>query len=315
MSARMEVFMDRVRKILVATDYSEQARRAETRAAMLSVELKADTLEMMTVQNTRMGLRAAATSTSNTLISGDVLTSFLEKQEGSSTVLQGAEGPTCIRSIRVGKPSAAIVARANEMGADLTVVAAHGRNFFAELFARHSNDELVRVSDRPVLLVNSEPKDAYKKVLVAIDFSYESREAARVALSIAPSANYTFLHAFHVPDEGMMREVGIPTDTINSYRVRACETARGELNQFIADLGPRKQLISRAIHHGFPLPVISDYAKRLRADLIAVGKHGKSRFEELLLGSVTQRLVNETSCDLLITPMSGGDDWYGRPAA
>jgi hypothetical protein len=37
----MEISVDRIRKILVATDHSNAARRAETRAAMLSVELSA----------------------------------------------------------------------------------------------------------------------------------------------------------------------------------------------------------------------------------------------------------------------------------
>ena len=53
--------MERIGKILAATDDSDHARRAETRAAMLSVQLNSRSLEIMTVQNTRMGLDTPAT--------------------------------------------------------------------------------------------------------------------------------------------------------------------------------------------------------------------------------------------------------------
>ncbi|WP_420475478.1 universal stress protein [Noviherbaspirillum sp. ST9] len=284
--------MDRIRKILVATDYSEDARRAEMRAAMLSIELKAETLELMTVDCTKIDLRApAATPEKSVACAGD------------SVALPGwpEDGPACVRSIRAGSAPQAIVGRAMESRAGLIVVAARGKRFFADLFRRHNNDELIRLADRPVLLVCSEPNDAYKRVLVAIDFSEESKEAARAALAVAPSAHFTFLHVFRVPDEDMMRETGVSLDRIHGYRIRARDAARIKLNAFIDSLGPKKQLISRSIQHGVPAPVIGAQAKQLNADLIALGKHGKPRFVEFLLGSVTRRVVDQGWCDLLVT--------------
>jgi nucleotide-binding universal stress UspA family protein len=310
-----EDFVDRIRKILVATDYSEDARRAETRAAMLSVELKAETLELMTVQNTRMGLRSLAISSTAVKAREGEGIALLENQEAQPPLLRQAVGPTCVHSFRTGSPPEAIVERAGEIRAGLIVVAARGKQFFADLFRRHSNDELIRLADRPVLLVNSEPKSAYKSVLVGIDFSDESREAARWALAIAPSAHFIFLHAFRVPEEGIMVETGVSVDVIHSYRIQAREAARTELNHFIDSLGPRKQLISRAIHHGMPVAVISAQAKQLNADLIVLGRHGKSRFVEFLLGSVTEQMIDQGSCDLLVTPAPESGSYDPLPAA
>lgn len=301
--------MDRIRKILVATDYSDDARAAKTRAAMLSVELKADLLELMTVKGTRMGLGTPATLSSNVEVLSDAAPSLLAGPAASHP------GPNCVRTIRTGNPASAIVERANEMGAELTVVASRRRKFLADIFARHNSNELIRLSNRPVLLVNREPKDAYRNVLVAIDFSDESREAARMALAVAPVAHFIFLHVFRLAGEEMMLETGVPLDVIHGYRQRAREIARAKLNSFIDSLGPRRQLISRSVQHGPPSAVISLRARELKADLIAVGKHGKSRFAALLLGSVTQRLVEQGQCDLLVVNSPYVDDWDLPPAA
>lgn len=219
------------------------------------------------------------------------------------------------RSMRIGKPAAAVISRANEIHADLTIVTARAGNFFADIFARNCNDELLRQTEKPLLLVHSEPKAAYRRVLVGVDFSAASEQAARVALRIAPAAQVSFIHAVLVQDEGVMREFGLPGDVIQTVRQRVCESGRGRLNDFIASLNHGKRFISRVVEHGHPVPAIVGCARRLDADLIVVGKHGRSWMEELLLGSVARRLMDECRSDLLVVPPVGNDDWREPPAA
>jgi nucleotide-binding universal stress UspA family protein len=38
-------------------------------------------------------------------------------------------------------------------------------------------------------------------------------------------------------------------------------------------------------------------------DLIVIGKHGQSEQEETLLGSVTRRVIQDASCDILVVPL------------
>lgn len=274
--------MDFARTILVATDHSAPARRAEVRAGMLGTELGVDTVEVMSVRYAKTAPIADASAT------------------GAAAFRQNAE-PDWIRTLCPGMSPAAIVERANEIGADLTVVSGKRAGLFGGVLARLMNEELIRQSDRPVLLVHREPEKAYKTVLVGVDFSAESRHAARAALALAPSAHFTFLHVFRVPDEEMMLAHGVPVSTIHEYRIRAREAARLKLNSFIDALGPRRQLIARSIKHGAPGPQIHAHAKEIDADLTVVGKHGKPLFVELLLGSVTQRLIDYGDGDLLVT--------------
>jgi len=49
---------------------------------------------------------------------------------------------------------------------------------------------------------------------------------------------------------------------------------------------------------GSPRAVILDEAESWRADLIVVGSHGYSRWERLLLGSVSQSVVSHAKCSV-----------------
>ncbi|WP_057293980.1 universal stress protein [Noviherbaspirillum sp. Root189] len=292
--------MIKLKKILVATDHSPQARWAENRAAMLSVELTADLLDIMSMPGT-LKTSPCSLALTNEKSGGAISLDMLlheRKLAGSTTSI--ASQPVCTRSTATSKPVTAMLERAKELAADLTVVAAKKRTTMVNFFTCQTNSELIRQSDRPILLVNSQSQAPYSRIIVAIDFSEHSREAALIALAVAPTAYFTFLNACHVTNEGIMREAGITNEVINKYRDKACEKARTRLNQFIDDLGPRTELIARAIQYGFPVPVICDRAKRLNADLIVIGKHGTSRLHELLLGSVAQRLIDHTTCDLLV---------------
>jgi nucleotide-binding universal stress UspA family protein len=55
---------------------------------------------------------------------------------------------------------------------------------------------------------------------------------------------------------------------------------------------------------------IRELAGEMRPELIVMGKHGQTKLEELLLGSVTRHVLFETRCDMLValdTAPSGGD--------
>jgi nucleotide-binding universal stress UspA family protein len=48
--------------------------------------------------------------------------------------------------------------------------------------------------------------------------------------------------------------------------------------------------------------ITADFAKEAGADVIVVGTHGRAPVMELLLGSVTQRLLHSAPCPVLVVP-------------
>jgi nucleotide-binding universal stress UspA family protein len=307
--------MSDLRKILVATDHSERARHAEMRAGMLGSELNAATVELMGARygNAVTAVQAAPPAETVTLQgAGAALRETLAAVP--ALFLHGAD-PAGSRTPRADISPAATVRRADEMAADLIVAAGSPDSFLAGIASRFRNEELIRLSERPVLLVNRTPEKAYQNVLVGTDFSPESRNAARVALAMAPDAHFTFLHVFQVVDEGMMLAHDVSIDIVHGYRMRAREAARVKLNNFIETLGPRRQLILRALERGVPGPLIHRHAERIHADLVVVGKHGKSRLADFFLGSVTLHLLDYSDYDLLVTTAPCGDEPDPRSAA
>ena len=53
---------------------------------------------------------------------------------------------------------------------------------------------------------------------------------------------------------------------------------------------------------GDPAEVIIDAVRRQKADLLVVGKRGRSRLSSLLLGSVSQKLASLAPCKVMVVP-------------
>jgi nucleotide-binding universal stress UspA family protein len=296
--------MPYLKTILVGIDFSEFSRRASKRAGMLGRLLNADTVDLLTVKEG--GLPGTlALVLKNTPVAAEALLVERSVRELAliSAHLEDNYGIRCTKTVRFGRPEKEIAARADELPADLTVVGEHGSDFFTSLFLGNMVDKLARTIRTPLLVVKKEAVTSYRRVLVPVDFSENSKSAARMALEIAPDAQIDFLHVFDVVLEEQMRSADIGSSFLRDYHIEAEENARRDLNQFIADIIadiPGSHPISREVVFGHPGHVIYDHAESTQPDLIVLGKHGKSGLEELLLGSVSRHVLEQSSCDVLI---------------
>jgi nucleotide-binding universal stress UspA family protein len=290
-----------IKTILVGTDLSEFSHRAEKRAAMLCARLKCGAIDLLNVKEAGLP---------------DALSLVLKRTPAEAEArlvdramrelrlicgqLEDNYAIRCTATIRFGRPEKEIVARADELSAELTVIGAHGGNFFSDLFIGNTTDKLARMSKTALLLVKNQTTEPYRQVLVPVDFSENSRRAAQTALNIAPDAHITFLHVFDVVVEEQMQYVNVAHDVIHQYHVKATEDARHDLNEFIANLPLNDRPVSRQVAFGHPGHVIYDQAKSIKPDLVVLGKHGRSWFDELLLGSTSRHVLEQCFCDVLL---------------
>ncbi|MFZ0790043.1 MAG: universal stress protein, partial [Chromatiaceae bacterium] len=49
-----------------------------------------------------------------------------------------------------------------------------------------------------------------------------------------------------------------------------------------------------------PAAAITGVAREVGADLIVTGSHGRTGLERVLLGSISERILNETECAVLV---------------
>jgi nucleotide-binding universal stress UspA family protein len=60
--------------------------------------------------------------------------------------------------------------------------------------------------------------------------------------------------------------------------------------------------VATLVEVGTPPIKIREVARREQADLIIMGTHGTSRLEDLVFGSVTEKVVHHTGCPVLVVP-------------
>ena len=152
----------------------------------------------------------------------------------------------------------------------------------------------------PLLVVKPAPRDAYRTVLVPVDFSPVSLRAIKLARAIAPQAEIILLHVYEAPFESSVRFAHIDHDTLTHYRNVIRKDAAAQLAALseAAGMADARQLLV----HGDPGWRIAEQELELECDLIVVGKQGASALEELLVGSVTKHVLNESQCDVLVSP-------------
>ena len=293
--------MKQLSRILAATDLSAPARHAVERAFHLSASANSElyilhAIELDTLDSLRemlgddvLALKAALNSDAHSRL--DLLTR-------NPAINRGVSPHTCVAD---GNPLATIAAEADVLDADLVILGARGESFLRHTLLGATAARLLRKSSRhPVLIVKQPPHEAYRSVLIAVDFSPVSLEAIHMARQVATGADLVLLHAFELPYEGKLTFAGVDEHVIRQYITTGGETRRKKLHDLAATAGLTTSEYTVRIARGDPAQQIIAMEQETDADLIVVGKHGSHIAEELLIGSVTKHVLAESQCDLLV---------------
>jgi nucleotide-binding universal stress UspA family protein len=175
-----------------------------------------------------------------------------------------------------------------------------GAHFVHEFLIGSTTERVLRKTLRPMLAVKQRPQGPYRRVLVPVDFSPHAAVAATAAHAWLPHAEIVLLHAFGVEMESTLRFASVAEEQIHEYRARAREAAIDSMRQFVDALPIPASRLTRMVVHGAPTLQILEHEQSLDIDLIAMGKHGQSALEELLLGSVTKHVLAYSSSDVLV---------------
>ena len=152
----------------------------------------------------------------------------------------------------------------------------------------------------------------FAKILVAIDSSPMGKTIFDKALDLAKStgASMMLLHVLSYEDGMPMptsfgREyyTGLSSKALEIYQQQYKESENQGLNllQILAS-----QAISAGVstefsqNHGSPGQTVCDLAFNWQADLIVMGRRGRSGINELILGSVSNYVLHHASCSVLV---------------
>ena len=210
------------------------------------------------------------------------------------------KGVPCAVQVEEGMATTVVPALAAASATDLVVVGARGEGALRRVLIGSTASRLLRKSTCPVLLVKKPAKGPYLRALIPVDFSPGSETAIRLMREIAPHAQIVLLHVFDVPFEGMLQYAGVSAVEVRRYRAEARERALRELHALARRAGLQRTDYVPIVEHGNAVQHILEHESRIRCSLIILGKHGTHVTEELLLGSVTKRVLGQCKADVLV---------------
>jgi nucleotide-binding universal stress UspA family protein len=201
-----------------------------------------------------------------------------------------------------GRPVDEIARVAEECQAGLIVTGTLGGGPFRNHLLGSTAERIVRKSARPVLMVRQLAHEPYRRAPVALDFSRWSLPSLVIAAAVAPDAHFVLAQCVDVPFEGRPRYAGVSEHLIEEYRTDARDGAHRRLTELGVQSGLPNDRWTAVTPIGLhPWMQIVQQEQAQDCDLIVVGKHGRNAVEELLLGSTTNLVIAERSCDVLVS--------------
>ncbi|HET8712349.1 MAG TPA: universal stress protein [Gemmatimonadales bacterium] len=154
---------------------------------------------------------------------------------------------------------------------------------------------VVRSAEVPVLITAGAPA-AFRRILVAADVSKAAGPTLGLAERFARlvGAQLRVLTVFEpLPDL-----TGVPTPDPTVYYALAQESLERDIWPLV-----KSAAVEKLVRHGSVVDTLLREATDWKADVLVVGSHGKGWAQRVLLGSVTEQLINHLPTSLLVAPV------------
>lgn len=212
---------------------------------------------------------------------------------------------TVTADVEQGPIADALAGYARRNQVDLIVISSHGRRGIARLALGSVTDLLIRQTTIPVLVVKPkasyltpEARKEFHSIVVPLDGSGLAEQVLSrvVALAKLEEAEVTLLHVLAPEETSQTRE----TSTAPWWKKKVAG-ARAYLSRRAMEL--RRQGVSAKVEVVIGDKIaeaITDYARRERADLIAIATHGRGGFARVVRGSVADGVTKCAMSSILV---------------
>ncbi|WP_152656707.1 universal stress protein [Oceanobacillus sp. CFH 90083] len=136
----------------------------------------------------------------------------------------------------------------------------------------------------------------YKHILLAADGSENAVRAAKEAVKIARLSTETLVDIVYVADfEKAKSDVlhANSNDALMLERRKKVQNAEQVLRE--ANVTYKVTIL-----HGSPGPEIIKYANVNQVDLVVIGSRGLNKFQEMVIGSVSHKVMKRVQCPAVI---------------
>ncbi|MBT2618993.1 MULTISPECIES: universal stress protein [unclassified Bacillus (in: firmicutes)] len=136
----------------------------------------------------------------------------------------------------------------------------------------------------------------YRNILLAVDGSEHSLRATEEAVKIASLIENCTIELVYVVDFSKAKE-----EVLHSYGKEELELSRRKKLLPIEErLETNNVPYTFKVLRGEPGPSIVEYANKEKFDLVIIGSRGLNSLQEMVLGSVSHKVVKRVKCPVLI---------------
>ena len=288
----------KLEKILVPTDFSETADHAFKQAVALAVAHQAKLHVFHSIL-----LHSEDPGHLQTVLKGyaeHVEKEALDLLQKASGELEGKGLQAEFSTSRAVSPYEAIAEKVDEFAPDLIVMGTHGRSGVGKLLLGSVAEKVLRHAPCNVLTLRKDAaiageSDGLQRVLIPIDFTDFSRRALETDRTlVSDKGSLTVVHVVASPIHPSFYAGGITEffqlDPELPSRIKS------NLEEWLGDQ-PGEIIVTE----GDASTEILKTAETSRADIIVMGTRGLSGLDHILMGSVTERVVQTSKVPVLTT--------------
>ena len=291
------------KKILCATDFSDFSNHTISYGAALAKEFGAKLFVSHVID-----LSSVAIYGEFQLDPVGQQNRIMEDADAQLKELTGDQPISWEPLITVGKPADEISRAVEEKDIDLVITATRGRSGLKRIILGSVTERLMRTLTCPLLVVNS-PEHKFvsaadqaikiEKILVGCDFSPDSGQALKHALSLAQEfqAELHLAYVIEPPTQTDLHTEVIPAadDIQQDYR----DLLTRRLKEMVPAEARNWCTPQTGLLEGQPYEEIVAYAESNDIDMIVLGVRGHGLVKTLFLGSTTDRVVRRSPCPVL----------------
>jgi nucleotide-binding universal stress UspA family protein len=138
----------------------------------------------------------------------------------------------------------------------------------------------------------------FTKILVPTDGSDNSYRALEAALVFSEKLGSS-ISVVNVMEQVPITH--IESEKLLNELLEAYKKENQEILSKCSDIAHQKGItIKTVLLQGNPAPVILDYIKKENFDLVIMGSRGMGKFKELILGSVSSKIMHHSPCAVMI---------------
>lgn len=287
---------DFLKKILWATDFSDEAQEALLYADAFSKAFKARLIALHVVPDFAPALYDMAS-----VIKGELarrVDSIKKEAKKRLETLMKAKGISFEIIVQEGTASKKIIEIAEEKEVDLIVIGRRGLSAIEKLFIGSVANQILRNSSVPILVTKKKKgKPRFRKILVPTDFSAQEEVERDYAWKIAKgldASELTLLHVLELHDyEFSPKVLDDMFETVLKKLKKRKKREKEDIRVY--------EEVYRAINASIG---IVDYAETHQFDLIVISTCTQSKLERFFLGSTTEKVISHSYIPIFAIPPS-----------